>query len=219
MFASGIVSSWVTLAVRGHVLRSQGLAIGGQFDAAWSISMSQTGLVLASLQTYYLPALARTRDSRERSGQIGRVLMAATITGALLIGTLIALMPFVIATLYSPEFLGARQYLRWTLAGDYLKITSWILSVPLVASANMRAFLAADLSAYLAFAAAAFGLNRWFTAAESAAIAFVVMYVVHATFCGIWLGLRGEFPSSLGLVATWIAGLASVAAISGVFWT
>jgi hypothetical protein len=218
MFASGIFSSAIVLAVRGQVLRSQGMAIGGEFDAAWTISMNQAGLVLASLQTYYLPALAKTKDIGERSAHIGRVLAIAAVAGAALIAVLAVLKPTVIAVFYSREFRGASRYLRWTLTGDYLKITSWILSIPLVATANMRTFLAADLSAYGAFAAAAYGFRRWFTAAESAAMAFVVMYAVHMIFCGLSLYSSGEFRPDKRVLSIWTAGLALVAVSSASFW-
>jgi PST family polysaccharide transporter len=180
--------------------------------------MNQAGLVLASLQTYYLPTLARTQGPEQRSAHIGRVLTVAALAGAGLIGLLAAFKPMVIAGFYSNEFLGAARYLRWTLAGDYLKITSWILSIPLVASAHMRAFLAADLSAYGTFAAVAFGLGRWLNAADSAAIAFVTMYAVHMIFCGAWLYRRGEFRPDKRVATVWAAGLALVIISSAAFW-
>lgn len=218
MFMSGAFSSWALIVVRAHILHSEGLAAGGQFDAAWAISMNQAGLVLASMQTYYLPTLARTSDPEHRAAHIERVLIIAAIAATALIVGLIALKPLVLATLYSDQFSASARYLRWTLAGDYLKITSWILSIPLVASANMRAFLGADLSAYGAFVAASFLLGNWFTAAESAAIAFVVMYAVHLAFCGACLWSRGEYRPSARTCAVWLGGLATVGLASAVFW-
>jgi PST family polysaccharide transporter len=218
MFASGILSSWMMMIVRGQILRSQGLAIGGEFDAAWAISMNQAGLVLASLQSYYLPALARTRDLQQRSAHIGRVLTIAVLGGAALIAMLAVFKPWLISGFYSDQFVGAVRYLRWTLIGDYLKITSWILSIPLVASGSMRAFLTADLTANVSFMAAAFGFGTWFSAAESTAIAFVIMYVVHMLFCGACLYSRGEFRPGKHLAAIWAGGLSLVIAASAITW-
>jgi len=218
MFASGAFSSWALLAVRARILDSEGMAAGGQFNAAWAISMNQAGLVLASMQTYYLPTLARSSDARQRSAHIERVLTIAAIGAGALIVALVALKPLVLSTLYSEEFSGAARYLRWTLAGDYLKITSWILSIPLVASANMRAFLSADLSAYGAFAGASFLLSHWFSTAESASIAFVVMYAVHLAVCGACLWTSGSFRPSARTSAVWLGGLAMVGLASAIFW-
>ncbi len=47
---------------------SEGLAMTGQFDAAWNISMNQVTLILGSVQAYYLPTLAAAKSYR-RTGQ------------------------------------------------------------------------------------------------------------------------------------------------------
>ncbi len=52
MLASGLAASGTLLAVRRHIILTQGLAVTGQFDAAWGLSMNQVTLVLSSLQTY-----------------------------------------------------------------------------------------------------------------------------------------------------------------------
>ena len=218
MFLSGAFSSWVLLAVRARILQFEGLTTGGHFDAAWAISMNQAGLVLASMQTYYLPTLARA-SGEQRSAHIERVLTVAAIAATALIVGMIALKPMVLTALYSDQFSPATRYLRWTLAGDYLKITSWILSIPLLASANMRSFLAADLSAYSAFAAASFFLTGWLTPAESAAAAFTFMYAVHLAFCGACLWSSGDFRPSARACAIWISGLALVTLTSALFWS
>ncbi len=54
MLITGFVASTAVVIVRGNIIRTQGLAHAGLFDAAWSISMNQVTLVLASVQTYYL---------------------------------------------------------------------------------------------------------------------------------------------------------------------
>ena len=51
LLASGLVASGTLLAVRRHIILTQGLTVTGQFDAAWGLSMNQVTLVLASLQT------------------------------------------------------------------------------------------------------------------------------------------------------------------------
>lgn len=59
MLATGFASMAALMSVRARIIHGQGLAEVGQFDAAWGISMTQASLVLASLQTHYLPGLAR----------------------------------------------------------------------------------------------------------------------------------------------------------------
>lgn len=216
---SGLLSSWVLIAVRARILHREGLTVGGQFDAAWALSMNQAGLLLASLQTYYLPLLARSHDQQERGQHIGRVLLMTAAAASVLIAVLAAMKPTALALFYSEEFVGAGRYLRWTLAGDYLKITSWILSIPLLAAANMRVFLATDLAAWGSFGIAAWWLpSLTGRVAEAASIAFVVMYAVHLLCCGACLWRRGEFRPDARIILIWTGGLALVTAASAAFW-
>jgi PST family polysaccharide transporter len=218
MLITGFIASAAVLAVRGNIVRSQGLQRTGLFDAAWSISMNQVTLVLASVQTYYLPTLTRARTQTEKTSEISRVLIAGTMAAAIVIAGLALLQPLVLDLFYSRAFQGAHQYLRWTLVGDYLKVSSWILSVPMLAAADMKLFLVSDLAASATFLGAAFLLTRWFEPAESASMAFVLMYAVHLIICLFYVRFRQDIRLDLRTMASWTAGLALVLTASSVSW-
>jgi len=218
MLASGAAASLVLLTARARILHQQGFAVAGQFDAAWTISMNHVSLVLASLQAYCLPALARTSDGAERSAQLTRMLTAAALAAAAVVCVLALLKPVVLGLFYSDAFREGSRYLRWTLVGDYLKVSSWVLSIPMLASADMRVFLAADLSAYAVFAAAAAAIGCFRGAAEGTAIAFALMYAAHLAVCGAIAWLRYEFRPSLRTALIWTAGLLAVAGASAATW-
>lgn len=219
MLLSGFAASATILLVRGNIVRSQGLGQAGSFDAAWSISMNQVTLVLASVQTYYLPALSKLQSPEKKTREISRVLLAGALVSASLIASLAFFKPWVIKLLYSNAFRPAERYLRWTLAGDYLKVSSWILSVPLLASADMKPFLASDLAATATFASASFALIRWYDPAESAAIAFLLMYAVHLTAVFLCLRLRHNVLLARSTLGVWMVGLAVVLGASFASWS
>jgi len=218
MLITGFLASAAVLAVRGNIIRSQGLQRTGLFDAAWSISMNQVTLVLASVQTYYLPALTKARTSADKSSEISRVLIAGTLAAALAIAGLALAQSVVLDLLYSRAFEAAHQYLRWTLVGDYLKVSSWILSVPMLAAADMKLFLASDLAASGTFLGAAFLLTRWFEPAESASMAFVLMYAVHLIICLFYLRVRQGIRLDSRTTTCWVGGLALVLAATSAGW-
>ena len=218
MLAGGAAASLVLLAARARILHQQGFAVAGQFDAAWAISMNHVSLVLASLQTYCLPALARTRDRAECNAHLTRMLTAAALAAAAVVCVLAVLKPVVLGLFYSNAFLEASRYLRWTLVGDYLKVSSWVLSIPMLASADMRAFLAADLSAYAVFAAGAAAVGHFRGAAEGTAIAFVLMYAAHLAVCGTIAWRRYGFRPSARTTLIWIGALLAVVTVSAVKW-
>jgi hypothetical protein len=218
MLVTGFVASTANVLVRGNIVRTQGLAHAGLFDAAWSISMNQVTLALASVQTYYLPALSRAKTSNARAGEISRVLIAATLVAAPVIAGVALLKPVVLHVLYSAAFGEAHRYLRWTLIGDYLKVSSWILSVPMLAAADMRIFLASDLVSSLIFVTSARVLLHWCEPAESAAIAFLLMYVTHLAICSVYVYARQGIRFSFRTLAIWLAGLALVLTSSWAAW-
>ena len=212
MLATGLCGAATLTYVRSLIIRSQGLAEAGQFDAAWGISMNQISLVLASLQTHYLPALARARTSREKQEKIASVIMLAAPASAIAIAMIAVAKPFWLRLFYSAEFRHASLYLRWTLLGDYLKVASWILSIPMLAAADMRTFLIADLSACAVFAASAVELARFRSPAEAAAIGFVLMHAVHLVVGAFYVRLRG-LP-----ILVWAGGLGLVTGVSFLEW-
>jgi O-antigen/teichoic acid export membrane protein len=218
LLASGLAASGALLAVRRHIVLTQGLSVTGQFDAAWGLSMNQVALVLSSLQTYYLPAVARSHNPAERDGHISSVLTTAALAAAGAIAGITVLKPWLLRLFYSAAFEPAVVYLRWTLLGDYLKVTSWILSIPILAAGDMKMFLAADLAAYGVFVAVATGLAPALTAASAAAIGFVAMYAAHLILCSIYLWRKLYFAPTQTAVAAWGLGLAVVMAVSALTW-
>jgi len=217
MLISGLVATAVLLWVRRRITASDGLAVTGQFDAAWNISMNHVTLVLSSLQTYFLPALARTRDS-ERNARISSVLTIAALAVTGVIAVLALFKPWALALFYSAAFRPAAAYLRWTLVGDYLKVAGWILSIPILAAADMKVFLTADLVAFGVFLGASAGLGRWMSAAESAGAAFVLMHAAHLGICAGYTHRKYGFRPSRLAAAVWIGGLAVVAGVSLLTW-
>ncbi len=218
MLAGGSPAALVLLAARARILHQQGFAVAGQFDAAWAISMNHVSLVLASLQTFCLPVLARTPDRAERNAHLTRMLTAAALASAAIICVLALLKPVVLALFYSDAFREASRYLRWTLVGDYLKVSSWVLSIPMLASADMRAFLLADLSAFAVFAAGAAIAGHFRGAAEGTAMAFVAMYAAHLAICGWIAWRRYGFRPGPRMALIWTGGLLAVVAVSIVTW-
>jgi PST family polysaccharide transporter len=179
--------------------------------------MNQVTLVLSSMQTFFLPTLAASGDARDRSRHVSHALVVAAVVTAPLAIAIAALKPQVIGALYSAEFNEAARYLRWTLIGDYLKVASWILSVSMVATADLTGFLIADVSAFGTFVISAALLAQRLSHAEAAACAFVLMYAVHFLVC-TWGAARCRITVGWRPAGWWLAGLALVCLASACTW-
>jgi PST family polysaccharide transporter len=220
MLATGLLGSAALLAVRARVTRISGSASTGQFDAAWGISMNHVALILAAMQVYYLPVLAAARDAAERRRHITNGLTLAICAAVPIIVGIAVAKPAVISLLYSSAFHPAGRLLRWTLVGDYFKVTSWALAVPMLAAADMRWFVAADVSTQAVFWGGAslighvhhFSLN--YSAAEAAAIAFLISYAANFAVCYFYARSRQGFRFGARIAALWIGGLVVVSVAS-----
>jgi len=218
MLATSLLGSAALLAVRARVTRISGSAATGEFDAAWGISMNHVTVILGAMQVYYLPVLARARDAAERRRHIAHGLMLAISVVAPVIAGIALTKPALISLLYSSAFEPAARYLRWTLIGDYLKVTSWVLAIPMLAAADMRAFVAADVSTQAVFWSGAWLIGRLVghanSSAEAAAMAFTISYAVNFAVCYGYARRRQGFRFGPRLAALWIGGLALVSAMS-----
>jgi PST family polysaccharide transporter len=146
------------------------------------------------------------------------VLTISALAAAGAIAGIAVLKPWLLRLFYSAAFAPAAAYLRWTLLGDYLKVTSWILSIPILAAGDMKMFLAADLAAYGVFVAVALGLAPAVSAAQGAAIGFVAMYAAHLIFCAIYLWRKLRYVPTRAALAAWVLGLSVVTTVSALNW-
>jgi PST family polysaccharide transporter len=215
MVASGLAATTVLLAVRGSITQHQGLAMTGQFDAAWNISMNEVTLILGSVQTYYLPSLASAKNTSARSRQIRGMFLVATLATAPVIVVLTALKPWVVGVFYSGAFSVTPELLRWTLVGDYLKVSSWVLATPMLALHEVRAFLGLDLLAQAVFFGAALSFVGTIGSAKSAVIGFVVSYGVYFGLCYAYARARHGFRFGVTGLCCWLAGLACIMGANG----
>jgi O-antigen/teichoic acid export membrane protein len=218
MLASGLVATTVLLAVRGSITRRESLAMTGQFDAAWNISMNQVTLILGSVQTYYLPALSAAKNDRERGRRIRGMLLVATLATVPATVALAALKPLVVSVFYSHAFAASPAFLRWTLPGDYLKVSAWVLAAPMLATREMGTFLALDLLTQAIFLGSAMWLARIIEPAEGAAIGFLLSYAAYFALCYAYARSRYGFRFSASGLAAWLTGLLLVLGASASAW-
>jgi len=218
MLASGLVATTVLLAVRGFITRQESLTMTGQFDAAWNISMNQVTLILGSVQTYYLPTLAAARTAGERRRRIRGMLMVATLATVPATVALAALKPLVVSALYSHAFAASPGFLRWTLPGDYLKVSAWVLAAPMLATREVGAFLTLDLVTQAIFFGSAIVLARIVSPAEGAAIGFLASYAVYFALCYAYARSRYGFRFSTAGLMAWLTGLILVMGASASAW-
>lgn len=137
--------------VRDHLATNLGLTAAGYWQASWKISEIYLMLVTTTLSVYYLPRLAEIRTAPELKIEIIKVyrfVMPIVVVGAVAI---FLLRDFIIGTLFTPEFLPMRELFPWQLAGDVIKIGSWILAYIMLGRAMVKVFIVTEIAFSILF--------------------------------------------------------------------
>jgi PST family polysaccharide transporter len=197
------------LAVRSLVGRQLGAESLGQFQAAWTISMNYIGFILTTMAADYYPRLtAAMRDPAEAVRTVNhQAEVALLLAGPVLVGT-VAVAPWIVQLLYSPEFVPAAALLRWQIVGDLIKIASWPLGFTLLAAGRGRAFMLTEaLGAAVLVGVTAVLLPRAGLLAPG--MAYVATYLVYlAVVFALARRLIGYTPSVAAVQAMLAVGLA-----------
>jgi len=219
-FLTGIIGASVLLAVRAMIVRSGGgLAQAGLFDVAWSLSGNYVMLILASFGTYYAPTLSQTADKAERATLIRRVIRLSTMLMIPLIVTVVVLKPLLISLLYSSEYIASLKMIRWMLIGDYLKITSWVLVIPVIVNVNMKIYFWTEVFWHTGFLALSALAILYFGNLQGIGIAFVVLYACLVAY--YFKYARRVYALIIGrdLLLLWLIGFFVVITVSLQNWS
>ena len=176
------------MLIRDHLVTSLGLTAAGYWQASWKISEIYLMLVTTTLSVYYLPRLAEIRTALELKKEIIKVyrfVMPIVAVGA---ATIYLLRDFIIYTLFTPDFLPMHELFSWQLAGDVIKIGSWILGYILVGRAMVKFFVMTEIAFSIIFI-----LMSWLFVGIfgliGVAMAYAINYCLHLA-CMVFLVLH-----------------------------
>ncbi|MES2753554.1 MAG: O-antigen translocase [Pseudomonadota bacterium] len=143
---AGVAGSLGQLAIRSVIQTSLGLDAVGHFQAAWFISMTYVGFVLAAMGADYYPRLSAIAADRAAANRLvdEQTELALLLAGPALLATL-GLAPFVIQLLYSREFGPAAAILRWQVLADLAKVAAYPLGYLLLAQGRAWTFMALEI--------------------------------------------------------------------------
>lgn len=177
------------MLIRDHLATNLGLAAAGYWQASWRISEIYLMLITSTLSVYYLPRLSEIKTASELINEIFKVyryVMPLVIVGALII---YFLRDFIIQTLFTAYFLPMRELFPWQLAGDVIKIGSWVLAFVMLGRAMTKVFVVTEI----VFAISFFLLSWMLVDAvglKGVAMAYAVNYTLY--WLTMWYLIRIE---------------------------
>lgn len=210
---AGLAVTAGQLVVRTMVQNNLGAAALGQFQAAWVISMTYVGFVLAAMGTDYYPRL--TAVIRDHAA-VNRMVNEQTKVGLLLAAPVFLLTlgfaPWIIKLLYSSQFSPAVEVLRWQVLGDILKMTSWPLGFILLAAGAGRTYLLSESLAMAVFAGLSW-IGLPLLGVSATGVGFLGMYVVYLPLVYCLARRRTKFKWTPAVRRLWLTLLIAAVAV------
>ena len=134
------------LVVRSALVRAIGLGENGVFQAALSITYQVRAIVLGSVGSFAIAALARDASREHVEETVDRLLATVVPIGGVAFAALGLVSGPVVLVLYAADFLPAQAVIPYLLVADFLQIATWVLNAPLLALDRVRTWLALELS-------------------------------------------------------------------------
>lgn len=212
---TGLMSMGAVLIVRTMVSRYHGYASAGIFDAAWTLSMTYVMLILTSFSAYYLPTLGTFKAKhKERNILIEQYFRFATFSSIPLIAVVMLIKPWVIELLYSKEFIPAVHIMRWMLLGDFFKIASWVLAMPMLAYADIRPYVLSEFFWNIGFVLLTYISLNMGGGIENIGIVFMILYIVYFLYAFFYCVKKFKIKIGAKLFSIWSSGFAILLVLS-----
>ena len=139
------------IMIRNHLGETLGWEAAGYWEGMWRLSAAYLMLVTTTLSVYYLPKLSELKEPADIKKEIlqGYKVILPVVTACGLV--IYLLRDFIIRVLFTAEFAEMEILFGWQMVGDFLKITSWILSYFMLSKVLMTAFIMSEVMSALIF--------------------------------------------------------------------
>lgn len=175
--------------VRTHLGENYGWSYAGYWDAIWRISSIYLTLVTTTLTLYWLPRIAEIRAWPELRREILQAYKIVVPLAAMAALAIYVMRDMVIVILFTPDFAPMRDLFAWQMAGDILKIGSWILAFIMVGKGMTLEFVVTET-----FAAALFWI---FAVVLTDVFGFKGVAIAHfCTYLTYWIMVFGATIST-----------------------
>lgn len=148
------------MLLRGYVMTEISETEAGWWEGMNRISAIYLMVITTSFSVYYLPRLS---EIKTLAGVRAEVLRSFSVIAPLLIvgfGAIYLLRFYIIKVVFSAEFIPMARLFAWQMAGDFFKISSWLVAYIMVAKAMTRTYIATEIISTLIYTALGFILVR-----------------------------------------------------------
>lgn len=137
--------------IRNYLTTCLGLSAAGYWQASWKISEIYLMMVTTTLSVYYLPRIAEIRSAIALKTEIVKIYSILMPVVALSAMTIYLLRDHIIYALFTPDFSPMRELFQWQLAGDVIKIGSWVLAYIMLGRGMVKVFVITEVTFSILF--------------------------------------------------------------------
>lgn len=210
---SAFVSMGAAYAVRAIVVNDSGLHAAGLYQSAWAVGGMYVGIVLQAMGTDFYPRLVGAIDDVSARNRLTneQMVVSLLLAGPGILAT-VALAPLALHILYSGDFQGAAETLRWICVGMALRIVTWPPGYLIVSMNERWVFMGTEIAWGLVNVVLTLGLVRY-VGLEGAGLAFAASYALHGAV--VYAIVRKRYAFRMARTTFWasVAFLASIAAV------
>ncbi len=177
-FVPVIIGPIVYLAIRNHLIDSNGVEAAGYWEAITRISTYYLMFITTLLTVYYLPKLALAQNDNATKKiffNYYRGVLPYFILGAIVI---YIFREFIISLLFTAEFSAVSDLFIWQLLGDVFKAASLILGYQFFAKNLIKAFIVTEMISFaVLYFSSIFAVTVW--GLEGVVMAYFFTYFVY----------------------------------------
>lgn len=165
------------MALREYLVDTLSLEQAGIWQGVTRISEVYLVFITSSLGVYFLPKLAQAKNRGELTHLVSSILKLTIPVSMLLGGLIYASRDLLIWLLFTPAFSSMRDLFLWQIAGDLIKILSWVFAYIVLVKGSALMFVTGEVVFNLSYpllgmllvpslglsgAVAAYGINYGF---------------------------------------------------------
>jgi antigen flippase len=186
--ASMLVGTGVQLMLPVLILHALGTSNVGYYRAAAAVSLNYLGFLITSMGQDYYPRVSAVGDDPTVLGRLinDQYRLVMLLGGPVILGML-ALVPYIVPLIYSPQFAPTVALLEWQLIGDIFKFAAWTMSFVILARSGSLMFFCTELVGGACALSFSWLGMRWF-GLEGLGIAFILSTGIYYLLC--WVILR-----------------------------
>lgn len=182
---SAIALPVAQMIIRVYVADHSSWAEVGYWQAILRISNAYLLIITTVIGTYALPKYARITDNMLLKKEVFSVMVKVVPAVALLALGIYLLRHWIIVILFSPKFFAMEPLFAFQLAGDVIKIASWVMANVLLAKAQVKVYMLFEIAFTLSFCCLSLLGFEWL-GIRGLTLSFCINYIGYFFIVLVW---------------------------------